>query len=387
MNSSAGNRSQPPSPTEIEVSVFGPGFGESIALHLGEGIWAIVDSCIAPDSQEPTALEYLRQLQVDVAQAVRLVIATHWHDDHVRGLGAILRACPNARFFCSAAMQGQEIMRLIERNARQLLLETTGVSEFAQVVDELRRRQSVGQPRAFFSPEFAIANLPLWPARAASVGFAEIRALSPSSAAMAVGQARISELAQERRARRLPALTPNHASVVLWVRVGGVEVLLGSDLEERSDPGLGWSAILQSPSCPSNTASAFKTAHHGSSNGEQPAIWTNLLAAGPVTVTTPFVHGRVNLPEVEVARRICERSSSAFLTAFPLSRRSPRRSPAVERTIRESVRWIRQVQHVQGHVRLRREAADPNLPPWTTETFGAAVPLEHFVAAETSDPS
>jgi len=30
---------------EIEVSVFGPGYGESILVHLGAGKWVIVDSC------------------------------------------------------------------------------------------------------------------------------------------------------------------------------------------------------------------------------------------------------------------------------------------------------------------------------------------------------
>jgi len=32
-------------PDELEVSVFGPGYGESLAIHLGLGSWIIIDSC------------------------------------------------------------------------------------------------------------------------------------------------------------------------------------------------------------------------------------------------------------------------------------------------------------------------------------------------------
>ena len=376
--SSAGSEDEPPSRTEIEVSVFGPGFGESIVVHLGDGEWAIVDSCLKPGSQQPAALEYLGRLGVDVASAVKMVMATHWHDDHVRGLGAVLRACTSAPFYCSAALRGPEITDLVELYGKQLLLDTTGVSEFAQIIDELKKR-AAGRTRDFVAPRFAMANLPLWRRTENGVVSAEIHSLSPSSAAMGVAQTRLQQLSQEIEPRRLPTLTPNHASVVLWVRVGGVEVLLGSDLEERGDQQLGWSAIVDSTIRPTIAASAWKTAHHGSDNGDHSGIWESLLQSRPVTVTTPFVHGNISLPTADAAQRICARSSSAYLTAFPLKKRSPRRNAAVERTLRGAVRWIRQVQPVQGHVRLRCDTTGPSASPWREEMFGAAVPLQRMM--------
>ena len=378
VNSSDGNKSQSPNTTEIEVSVFGPGFGESIVVHLGDGEWAIVDSCLEPANQQPAAREYLKQLGVDVATAVKLVVATHWHDDHIRGLGAILRACTSAQFFCSAALRGPEITELVELYGRQLLLDTTGVTEFAQVIDELTRRAENGRPRHFVTPEFAVANLRLWFRAGPGKVLAEIHALSPSSAAMGVAQARLSHLTQNPLPRRLPPLSPNHASVVLWIKVGGVEVLLGSDLEEQSDQRLGWSAIVNSTMRVPISAEVCKTAHHGSENGDHAGIWKVLLQPRPVTVTTPFVRGNVSLPTKAVAQRICDRSSPAYLTAFPVTKKVPRRSHAVDRTIQGAVRWIRQVQPVQGHVRLRRDINSPASQGWAEEMFGAAVRLERL---------
>lgn len=40
----------PPAADEIEFSLFGPGYGEAVAVHLGDGTWLLIDSCIDPDS-------------------------------------------------------------------------------------------------------------------------------------------------------------------------------------------------------------------------------------------------------------------------------------------------------------------------------------------------
>ena len=50
-----------PKPNEIEVTVFGPGYGECIVIHIGSGKWAIIDSCL-DDAFEPASLSYLRSL-------------------------------------------------------------------------------------------------------------------------------------------------------------------------------------------------------------------------------------------------------------------------------------------------------------------------------------
>ncbi len=108
----------PPRPHELEISVFGPGIGECIVVHIGDGDWIIVDSCINKQNGEPVALDYLRSLEVDVASKVKLVIATHWHDDHIRGLAKIVGAAETARFVNSAAYSFKELLRVVELGTR-----------------------------------------------------------------------------------------------------------------------------------------------------------------------------------------------------------------------------------------------------------------------------
>src|SRR5476651_2566238 len=101
-------RTIPPSPNELELSLFGPGVGECLVVHLGSGNWMIVDSCLKEPRGRPIALEYLESLNVDVGSQVKLVVVTHWNDDHIQGIGEIVRAASSARFACSAALGSRE---------------------------------------------------------------------------------------------------------------------------------------------------------------------------------------------------------------------------------------------------------------------------------------
>jgi hypothetical protein len=48
--------------------LIGPGYGESIIVHLGDGEWMIVDSCVQRLDQgnpQSAAVAYLREIGVD----------------------------------------------------------------------------------------------------------------------------------------------------------------------------------------------------------------------------------------------------------------------------------------------------------------------------------
>ena len=104
----------PPAPDQCEVSLFGPGFGECLCLHLGDGAWVVVDSCVDPGDSLPAALRYLTRLGLDPADAVELLIVTHWHDDHIRGVAEILEACPKAQVACSAAVRRPDSLAFVQ---------------------------------------------------------------------------------------------------------------------------------------------------------------------------------------------------------------------------------------------------------------------------------
>ena len=96
-----------PAAKEIEVTLFGPGYGEAVVVHLGEGVWILIDSCIDPNTKTPASLHYLQSIGVDLG-GVRTVIASHWHDDHVRGISQIAAKCATADFVLSAVFNTKE---------------------------------------------------------------------------------------------------------------------------------------------------------------------------------------------------------------------------------------------------------------------------------------
>src|SRR5208283_1490967 len=99
-----------PAVDEMEVSLFGPGYGESVVIHIGNNLWILIDSCLNPRTQQPACLEYLRRLGVDIQRSVKLIVATHWHDDHVRGLGSVFRECASACLVLSQALRNSEFL-------------------------------------------------------------------------------------------------------------------------------------------------------------------------------------------------------------------------------------------------------------------------------------
>ena len=375
------NVGSPPQYDEVEVSLFGPGYGESVLVHLGQHEWMIVDSCIEVSSNQSAPLQYLRSLGVNTAETVKLVVATHWHDDHIRGLGDVFRTCGNAQFVCSGALRSQEFLTLIEASATRSMMTSSGVQEFAEIIDTLQERRPKSVRPESVGPTFAMADRPLWQ-RLPSAGLpSTVHALSPSDAAVILAYREISRLLPEvgKSKRRVVAQSPNLVAVALWIRVGDVPILLGSDLEETHNPGTGWSVIVDSPTRPSGVAGVFKIPHHGSATADQPRVWAEMLQPEPVAILTPFVQGNVALPTQADVNRICGRTTRAYTTRVTKPRRSKRRSGSLEKTIRETVRTIQEAQSPMGQVRLRRSALAHTISEWKVDLFGAALRLSNLL--------
>jgi Metallo-beta-lactamase superfamily len=144
----------PPRPEQVEISLFGPGFGESVVLHMGFGDWVVVDSCILPRERTPAALAYFGAIGVDPADSVKFVIASHWHDDHIRGLSAVLDRCTKAAFVCPAAVRSPEFFNLAVAAGTRPMMRNPGIKEFADVLSILERRKqsqdrTKGIPKGF----------------------------------------------------------------------------------------------------------------------------------------------------------------------------------------------------------------------------------------------
>jgi hypothetical protein len=319
----------PPGADQIEINVFGPGYDESCAIHLGSGKWIIIDSCIDTTSKRPASLAYLRDVAVDPSTSVLLVIATHWHDDHIRGLAQVVRECKSAAICLSAALGRKEFLEAVAAfNQRSGITAGSGVSELAEIYAYLAQSGKHATR--------ALANRLLLSVPGTTLNHSlpcGVWSLSPSDKQFDLSIAAIGNLlpAVKTTKHRMPDQTPNHLSVVTWIRLGDLAILMGADLEEVGDPDLGWSAIVGNASRPSGRAAIFKIPHHGSITGHHPLVWTELLDQSPITMLTPWNRGG-GLPTVTDVERISQLSGTSLSTSKFLGGRVRRKrivSPGV----------------------------------------------------------
>lgn len=273
-------------------------------VHLGQGEWMIVDSCARKNFQP--ALSYLRAIGVEPENAVKLVVATHWHDDHVRGIAQVLTVCREAFFVCSGAMESDEIFDGIAALPPEGRGLASGVKEMREVLELLARGD-----RPWPQARYAIQDRLLY---RRTVGIkCEVLAASPRDEAVQEALTEIATLITMGGRDRVRRPERNDGAVALWVEVGGVTMLLGSDLQE--DPGGGWTAIVKAHGGTGRRAEIFKVPHHGSSNGHLEQVWKKLLRRRPHAVLCPHCNGRNIIPTDADLKRICERSTKVHITS------------------------------------------------------------------------
>jgi hypothetical protein len=362
------------------VSVFGPGFGECILLHLGDGNWAVIDSCRDAASKQPAALHYLSSLGVNPATSIQLVVATHWHDDHMDGISAVFQAATAAVFACTGAVQQADFKEVLAAwTGTQFLTGGSGIDELRNIMVELKRRSTNSR---FVAPKLASVGKPLWPVTGQPnpLGMS-ITCLSPSDSALLATIGRLKGVvpASSKVRRRLPRLLENDTSVVLSVEAGGHRILLGGDLHVKADRSLGWLAIVDAHAGANAKHHAFKVPHHGSPTGHHNEVWDTMVVGQTCAVTTPFVGGSVKLPSTDDCRRILSKTQNSYLTAPPIPGKFRDVNKTVERTVQEATRSAYFVPGKYGHVRLRKNFTEPIDAPWRVELFGSAVSMADYV--------
>lgn len=351
-----------PALSEIEISLFGPGYGEAAVVHLGDNEWLTIDSCINSRTGEVVPVEYLSGLGVELERDVKHIVASHWHDDHVRGLSQLVAACPGARFWCAHAMTNSEFLKYVALHASASTGPATkGTSEIFNVFRLLKER---GRRRDIIAPNVMLHQNP----------HSAVFALSPSAARFddflaALAKKMPSVKEPQRRARKL---TPNHLAVAMWLPLACDGVLLGADVEEARVHG--WSLILEEQTCIHALASVFKIPHHGSENAHHQRVWEELCDAKVLGVLAPYVLAATQLPKRSDVERIMALTEQAYATAS-LGARAPRRyPPPVEKEFKDHRIRLRAAQPPTGHVRLRR--IEGGSEPWRVELRSSAVPLD-----------
>jgi hypothetical protein len=295
-----------PSDDEIELCLFGPGFGESILIHIGDNRWMVVDSCVYDGMSQPIALYYLDQLGLD-ATVIESVLITHWHSDHSRGASELVRSTPNAKIWIAQTLTTPEFLRFAMRmNKNKTTVAASKLKEFVAIINEIANRREAGL--ATFG--FALQNLPLHQIDGGQLshgGATKLTALSPSHGDHFDFLNRIAAmLPRAKQAKRsLGGPSPNEISVASLLEIGLNSILLGADLE-NAKTGSGWDAVLSANR--SNRfgmpAQVYKVSHHGSLTAHNPAVWADMLTPDPIAILAPWQKGRGRLPDINGIKTI-----------------------------------------------------------------------------------
>jgi beta-lactamase superfamily II metal-dependent hydrolase len=358
-----GEKKHPPLSEEIELTLLGPGFGESIVIHIGDNKWIIVDSCINNNISSCAPLDYLTQIGVDFSNVV-LIVATHWHDDHVKKMSDVVQACTNAKFCCSSALKSDEFMAYVTRHNEVTDTKwTSGVVELNNIFEILSERKKP-------TPIHAVNNKRILQKTLSNSNICEVWTLSPSDKDIENFIKDIRNLIPIENDPQKTATTPkrNTSSVVIHIKIGNEVLLLGSDLEETKDDSTGWGVIVASEEKPEGKAKIFKVPHHGSITGHSDQVWQHLIDdQNPFAVLTPYNRGH-KLPKSEDAQRICSFTDNAYSTINLHVNKTVKRPSNVEKKIAQTVGSIRSISTKVGMLRLRKNMTLP-LAEWDLKTF------------------
>ncbi|MFD8424278.1 MBL fold metallo-hydrolase [Streptomyces sp. NPDC059466] len=354
----------------FEVSLFGPGKGESVVVHLGGRRWMVVDSCRDQRTRGVAALDYLRGMGVDLATEVLAVVATHAHDDHFDGIAEVVEACSAATVVTSHALMNREFLALVEAE-REIagVTNTAAYKEYRRIFEiiERRRRETGKVPGRRAEENKILLDLSAQGAAPAT----RVTALSPSEHGVYRAQQVLAKnhlFALGERTRR-STYDPNEASIALWVAAGEINVLLGADIL-RGPEGCGWGAVLQSFT-PTQPATLYKAAHHGSKTSHHEGLWSDLLADNPVVLIAPFRGGNVSIPSEEEIAYFASRTDKAWIT----SPRNPTPNKAFRREaakLGSMAKNPRDPYGIIGHLRARVSLAGGG---WQVDNFAPASKL------------
>ncbi len=296
-----------------------------------------------------------------------MIVATHWHDDHIRGLGKLVETCEDADFACAAALSRSEFLAYATANSNRLLAKLSrSTREITHILEILRSRKVA--PR-LIGPDRVVYSDSAFPETT-------VFSLSPSDEQIQNSFRMMADSLPQKGspARRVSRVNPNDLSIVLAIKSQIADILLGGDLEEGG--AMAWSELISNTEVQLRRSSFFKIPHHGSITGHCDKVWSDLLEDDPVVALTPWHKGRGMLPSETDVERILALSSRAFTTADKNSLAAYKRPNEVEKQLREEKITIRLAEPRPGNLCFRRKAGDAE---WSVKMYGNARKLKQAV--------
>lgn len=276
----------PPAADELEITVFGRGFGESILIHIGDGRWVVVDS-FRDAAGRPIAETYLAELTGD--HRVAAVVLTHWDDDHTKGASDLIKSFEPEEVWIPAVLNNDEAFEFAyaHTEAEPTRRIPLGLREFVAVTDALDERPGV--------TAFAMPGRSVLEGRSPTV----LRFLSPHDEVVKQGFKALG-ITQRAGFGEIASPRPNDTCSVLWVERGGGNALLGADLE---DSRWGWKQIVSRRERTAQSANLVKVPHHGSPDAHNEDVYRT-LCNGAWAAATRYTPGVTPRPSEEDRERL-----------------------------------------------------------------------------------
>jgi hypothetical protein len=241
-------------PDALQVFLFGPGTGELVAVRAPPGEWLIVDGCgVGKRSYAPLLLQHY-------GDRPSIVLFTHPHSDHYRGLQEVI---DDATEDSSLDWPILGMVAPPEADAR-----TASLVQYVSYLAQGSAEQVVSAIRDRWERRPS-CKWTLQPGTTKPLGAAIVRAISPTVLMRNVAQKAFEEGRN---------FDDNRISAAVELEWAGHRLILGSDLVEL--PGRGWtSALGDRTDLPKHRA--MKIAHHGSVGALHPDLLARPFGTEP----------------------------------------------------------------------------------------------------------
>lgn len=314
-------------------------------------------------------LDYLSVIGVDATSQVKLVVATHAHDDHFAGIARILEHCASATFVCPAALSVVEFFALTDLDEIEHAgLPVRAYSEYRRVFQIIDTRIDDGLEPL----QYALPQRHLYKNEGQTVN-CDVVALSPSDKAFRRAMRAIRKtIPRADMPKYIEPIDPNELSIALWVQAGDRIMLLGADML-KGPRGSGWHAVLSGPR--PQKASVFKVSHHGSVTGHRGGVWTELLHRAPLALLAPYRPS--GLPKHTDCRRILNLAGAAYVSAAgrpPLGGEARREATAMGSLATN----VRELDGSPGQIRAR-SVVGADSADWAIELSPPAMNLNAYL--------
>jgi beta-lactamase superfamily II metal-dependent hydrolase len=352
--------------TEISVIGTGGGYGESIIVSINHEEYIIIDSCYNPSNKEILPIKFFESRGISFDK-VKLIVCTHWHDDHINGLSQVLELCVNSKFSFAKVNDVDKFFHLVTIDyGKNINGSNSSTVEFNKCIRICKNRG--------INPTFAHPDRLLYSNQFCSIPV-QLFSLSPSDYSTQLFDLEIAKLIKDLLPNnvKLVLQTPNDRSVALLLKVGDHSALFGADLEVKNDRKLGWFDILDNSTTkdPSTKSSYFKIPHHGSENGFHNEIWQTLLVEKPVCTLTPY-NKKVKLPTDKMAQRYLALTKSLFITSDRYLKNTPKqRDSKTSKVIKEFNSTLSELRFKNGIITSIIDLSKPGAK-WETSLSGSA---------------